>query len=63
MIPHRDANDVGPSWTMPMGDCQGGLWWVESKKGRALPPYTATGLGPETKGSSHVTQGNWLNLE
>eukprot|EP00975_Prorocentrum_lima_P055253 11587183-Prorocentrum_lima.AAC.1 len=32
MIPHRDANNLGPSWTMSMGDFQGGLLWVESKE-------------------------------
>eukprot|EP00975_Prorocentrum_lima_P020957 4412225-Prorocentrum_lima.AAC.1 len=25
MIPHRDANNLGPSWTISLGDCQGGL--------------------------------------
>eukprot|EP00975_Prorocentrum_lima_P029835 6261130-Prorocentrum_lima.AAC.1 len=25
MIPHRDANNIGPSWTILMGDFQGGL--------------------------------------
>eukprot|EP00975_Prorocentrum_lima_P033357 6997719-Prorocentrum_lima.AAC.1 len=30
-----------------MGNFQGGLLWVESKEGQALPPCTATGLGPE----------------
>eukprot|EP00975_Prorocentrum_lima_P000298 61406-Prorocentrum_lima.AAC.1 len=46
MIPHRDANNLGPSWAISMGDFQGGLPWVESKEGRTLPPYTAPGLGP-----------------
>eukprot|EP00975_Prorocentrum_lima_P040774 8563436-Prorocentrum_lima.AAC.1 len=50
MIPHRDANNLGPSWTIAMGDFQGGLLWVESKDGRTLPPYTAPGLGPSVRG-------------
>eukprot|EP00975_Prorocentrum_lima_P028095 5903661-Prorocentrum_lima.AAC.1 len=37
MIPQRDANNLGPSWTISMGDSQGGLLWVESKEGRTLP--------------------------
>eukprot|EP00975_Prorocentrum_lima_P051805 10849646-Prorocentrum_lima.AAC.1 len=49
MIPHRDANNLGPSWSISMGDVQGGLLWVESKEGRTRPPYTALGLGPERK--------------
>eukprot|EP00975_Prorocentrum_lima_P045940 9609919-Prorocentrum_lima.AAC.1 len=46
MLPHRDANNLGPSWTISMGEFQGGLLWVESKGGRTLPPYTAPGMGP-----------------
>eukprot|EP00975_Prorocentrum_lima_P064226 12896289-Prorocentrum_lima.AAC.1 len=46
MTPHRHANNLGPSWTISMGDVQDGLSWVESKEGRILPPYTAPGLGP-----------------
>eukprot|EP00975_Prorocentrum_lima_P045975 9615819-Prorocentrum_lima.AAC.1 len=46
MVPHRDAHNLGPSWTISTGDVQGGLLWVESKEGRTLPPYTAPGLGP-----------------
>eukprot|EP00975_Prorocentrum_lima_P007752 1659747-Prorocentrum_lima.AAC.1 len=37
MIPHRDANNLGPRWTISMGDFQGGLLWVESEEGRTLP--------------------------
>eukprot|EP00975_Prorocentrum_lima_P008780 1873393-Prorocentrum_lima.AAC.1 len=33
------------------------------REGRTLPPYTAPGLGPETKGSNHVTRGRWLNFD
>eukprot|EP00975_Prorocentrum_lima_P024189 5089958-Prorocentrum_lima.AAC.1 len=47
IIPHRYANNLGPSWTIPWEKIQGGLFWVESKEGRTLPPYTAPGLGPE----------------
>eukprot|EP00975_Prorocentrum_lima_P061062 12803845-Prorocentrum_lima.AAC.1 len=47
MISHRDASNAGPSWTMSVGSLQGGLLWVKSKDERTLPPYTATGLGPE----------------
>eukprot|EP00975_Prorocentrum_lima_P063591 12892419-Prorocentrum_lima.AAC.1 len=50
MIPHRDAHNIGPSWTISMGDVQGGLRWVECKEGRTFPPYTAPGLGPNVKG-------------
>eukprot|EP00975_Prorocentrum_lima_P040897 8591605-Prorocentrum_lima.AAC.1 len=46
MIPHRDANNLGPSWTVSMGDFEGGLLWVESKEGNTLPPHTAPRLGP-----------------
>eukprot|EP00975_Prorocentrum_lima_P059434 12459607-Prorocentrum_lima.AAC.1 len=46
-----------------MGDFQGGLLWVESKEGRTLPPYTARGMGPETKGSNHVTKGKWQGFD
>eukprot|EP00975_Prorocentrum_lima_P068331 12920097-Prorocentrum_lima.AAC.1 len=46
-----------------MGDFQGGLFWVESEEGRALPPYTAPGLGPEVKRSNHVTKGKWLSFD
>eukprot|EP00975_Prorocentrum_lima_P037274 7843868-Prorocentrum_lima.AAC.1 len=46
MVPDRDANNLGPSWTISIGDVQGALSWVASKEGRALPPYTAPGLGP-----------------
>eukprot|EP00975_Prorocentrum_lima_P010874 2311435-Prorocentrum_lima.AAC.1 len=34
MIPHCDVSNIGPSWTIAMGDFQGGLLWVESKEGR-----------------------------
>eukprot|EP00975_Prorocentrum_lima_P033017 6930868-Prorocentrum_lima.AAC.1 len=34
MIPHRDANNLGPSCTISMGNFQGGLLWVESKEGQ-----------------------------
>eukprot|EP00975_Prorocentrum_lima_P066440 12909234-Prorocentrum_lima.AAC.1 len=44
MIPHRDASS--PSWTIAMGELQGGLLWVESKQGRTLLPHIAPGLGP-----------------
>eukprot|EP00975_Prorocentrum_lima_P059410 12453799-Prorocentrum_lima.AAC.1 len=44
MIPHRDASNLGPSWTISVGDYQGGLLWVESKEGRTCPRYTAPGL-------------------
>eukprot|EP00975_Prorocentrum_lima_P037419 7874364-Prorocentrum_lima.AAC.1 len=50
---HRDANNLGPSWTISIGDFQGGLLWVEPKEGRTLPPYTAPGPGPAIKGSTH----------
>eukprot|EP00975_Prorocentrum_lima_P014497 3074802-Prorocentrum_lima.AAC.1 len=52
MIPRRDADTLGPSLTISMGDLQGDLLWVESKEGRTLlpSPYTAPGLGPETRG-------------
>eukprot|EP00975_Prorocentrum_lima_P066185 12907705-Prorocentrum_lima.AAC.1 len=63
MTPHRDANNLGPSWTTSMGDFQGGLLWAESKEGRALPAYTATGLGPSVRGSNHATKGMWLNFD
>eukprot|EP00975_Prorocentrum_lima_P061504 12880282-Prorocentrum_lima.AAC.1 len=33
MIPHRDANNLGPSWTISMGNVQGGLLWVEPREG------------------------------
>eukprot|EP00975_Prorocentrum_lima_P063035 12889095-Prorocentrum_lima.AAC.1 len=63
MIPHRDANNLGPSWTISTGDCQGGLLWVESKEGRSLPRYAAPGLGPSVKRSNRVTKGKWLNFD
>eukprot|EP00975_Prorocentrum_lima_P000217 46442-Prorocentrum_lima.AAC.1 len=46
-----------------MGDVQGGLLWVDSREGRTLPPYTAPGLGPDTKGNNQVTKGKWLNFD
>eukprot|EP00975_Prorocentrum_lima_P023399 4921102-Prorocentrum_lima.AAC.1 len=46
MIPRRDASNLVLSWTISMGEFQGGLLRVESKEGRTLPPYTAPGLGP-----------------
>eukprot|EP00975_Prorocentrum_lima_P022999 4841053-Prorocentrum_lima.AAC.1 len=56
MMPHRDANNLGPSWTISMGEFQGGLLWVESKEGRTFPSYTAPGLGLSVQGSNHVAK-------
>eukprot|EP00975_Prorocentrum_lima_P017000 3602380-Prorocentrum_lima.AAC.1 len=45
MIPHGEANNIGPSWTISMGDVHGGLLWVESREGRTLPPIHSTRIG------------------
>eukprot|EP00975_Prorocentrum_lima_P069719 12927996-Prorocentrum_lima.AAC.1 len=32
MNPHRDGNEMGPSWTISMGTFNGGLLWTEHEK-------------------------------
>eukprot|EP00975_Prorocentrum_lima_P069263 12925291-Prorocentrum_lima.AAC.1 len=44
-----------------MGNVPGGLLRVGSKEGKALPPYTTTGLGTEVR-SHHVIKRRWLNF-
>eukprot|EP00975_Prorocentrum_lima_P006708 1442625-Prorocentrum_lima.AAC.1 len=36
MRPNRDASNLGPSWSILMGDVLRGLLWVDSKEGRTL---------------------------
>eukprot|EP00975_Prorocentrum_lima_P002995 659529-Prorocentrum_lima.AAC.1 len=43
MTPHRDGNNMGPSWTTSMGPCTGGLLWTEHEKGSTAPRFEAKG--------------------
>eukprot|EP00975_Prorocentrum_lima_P013823 2936949-Prorocentrum_lima.AAC.1 len=55
MILHRDANNLGPNWTISMGEFQGGLLGVKSKEGRTRPACTAPGLGPSVERSFRLS--------
>eukprot|EP00975_Prorocentrum_lima_P023253 4891423-Prorocentrum_lima.AAC.1 len=46
MNPHRDGNNMGPSWTISMGTFTGGLLWIEREKGSIAPPFEAKGMDP-----------------
>eukprot|EP00975_Prorocentrum_lima_P068823 12922758-Prorocentrum_lima.AAC.1 len=50
MIPHRDGNNVGPSWTISMGNLTGGQLWTERKDDTISPPFEAKGMDPSVKG-------------
>eukprot|EP00975_Prorocentrum_lima_P036979 7785077-Prorocentrum_lima.AAC.1 len=41
MIPHRDGNSMGPSWTISIGKFTGGQLWTEQEKGATAPPFEA----------------------
>eukprot|EP00975_Prorocentrum_lima_P020602 4333968-Prorocentrum_lima.AAC.1 len=51
MIPHRNGNNMGPSWTMSMGTCSGVLLWTEHEKGSISPPFEAKAMDPSVKES------------
>eukprot|EP00975_Prorocentrum_lima_P012973 2755537-Prorocentrum_lima.AAC.1 len=44
MIPYRDGNNMGPSWTITMGTFTGGMPWTEHEKGTIAPPFEAKGI-------------------
>eukprot|EP00975_Prorocentrum_lima_P015022 3187448-Prorocentrum_lima.AAC.1 len=59
MIPDRDGNNMGPSWTISMGHFTGGQLWTEHDKGTITPPFEAKGMEPPIKGKLFVTKGKW----
>eukprot|EP00975_Prorocentrum_lima_P068652 12921886-Prorocentrum_lima.AAC.1 len=56
MVPHRDGNNRGPSWTISMGTFTGGLLWTEHERGSTQPPSEAKGMEPSVKGKGVCNQ-------